>query len=129
MSHTHTISRSDYGRLIAIILVLCLLAAVGYALQHTVSCFLLSWVIAYLLDPIVVKAGEHGVKRIYALALLYVLLGVLTVFFLTFMVPMITISWDRFINDLPLYIQKIKQIALEWKERVPARQGRRNSTG
>lgn len=115
--------RNDYGKLIAGILLVCLLAAAGYALQHTISCFLLSWIIAYLLDPLVVKAEERGLKRIFALALLYVVLGILTVFFLTFIVPKLTMSWDAFIRDLPQYIQKIKQIAMEWKSRIPDRYG------
>ncbi|MBI2353676.1 MAG: AI-2E family transporter [Deltaproteobacteria bacterium] len=115
--------RNDYGRMIAAILLLGLLAAAGYALQHTISCFLLSWVIAYLLDPLVLQAEARGVKRIYALALLYVILGILTVFFFTFMFPKITMSWNGFIRDLPLYIQKFKQIAMEWKGRFPDRYG------
>ncbi len=125
MTHTHHghHPRSDYGRLIAGILLLCLLAAAGYALQHTISCFLLSWVIAYLLDPVVIKIEERGATRAYALALLYVVLGVLTVFFLTFMVPKLTISWDSFLRELPQYIQKVKQVALEWKGRIPDRYG------
>lgn len=120
--HAHT-PRNDYGRLIATILLLCLLVAAGYALQHTISCFLLSWVIAYLLDPILVIAKRRGMKRIYALGLLYVVLGVMTVFFLAFIVPAITISWNSFILDLPTYIQKIKQTAMEWKSRLPDRHG------
>ncbi len=125
MEHTHHIHapRNDYGRFIATILLFCLLAAAGYALQHTISCFLLSWVIAYLLDPLLVSASKRGVKRIYALGLLYIVLGVLTVFFLTFIVPAITISWNSFVLDLPAYIQKLKQIALSWKSRVPDRYG------
>jgi putative permease len=115
--------RNDYGRLIATILLLCLLAAAGYALQHTISCFLLSWIIAYLLDPLVVKTEERGMKRMVALALLYVVLSVLTVFFLTFMVPKLTMGWDSFLRDLPLYLQKIKQIAMESKARIPDRYG------
>jgi putative permease len=120
--HIHT-PRNDYGRFIATILLFCLLAVAGYALQHTISCFLLSWVIAYLLDPLVVSAEKRGLKRLYALGLLYVVLGILTVFFLTFIVPALTISWNSFIRDLPLYIEKIKQIALEWKGRLPDRYG------
>lgn len=120
--HAHA-PRNDYGRLIATILLFCLLAAAGYALQHTISCFLLSWVIAYLLDPLLVSAEKRGMKRIYALGLLYVILGILTVFFLAFIVPAITISWNSFVLDLPSYIQKLKQIALEWKSRLPDRYG------
>ncbi|MBL0224248.1 MAG: AI-2E family transporter [Geobacteraceae bacterium] len=126
MPHTHHgahLPRNDYGRLIAAILLLCLLAAAGYALQHTISCFLLSWIIAYLLDPLVVKIEEQRISRTYALTLLYVVLGVLTIFFLTFMVPKLTMSWDAFLRELPQYLQKIKQIALEWKSRIPDRYG------
>lgn len=120
--HTHT-PRNEYGRLIAAILLFCLLAAAGYALQHTISCFLLSWIIAYLLDPLLVSAERHGMKRIYALGLIYIILGILTVFFLTFIVPALTLSWHTFVLDLPAYIQKIKQVALEWKTRLPDHYG------
>lgn len=125
MSHTHHAphTRNDYGRLIAAILLLCLLAAAGYALQHTISCFLLSWIIAYLLDPLVVKIEERGATRAYSLALLYIVLGILTMFFLTFMVPKLTMSWDAFLRELPQYLQKIKQITMEWKSRIPDRYG------
>jgi putative permease len=120
--HGHT-PRNDYGRFIATILFFCLLAASGYALQHTISCFLLSWVIAYLLDPILVRAEKRGLRRVFTLGLLYVFLGILTVFFMTFIVPAITISWNSFIHDIPSYIQNIKQIGLEWKSRLPDRYG------
>lgn len=119
----HVIHRNDYGRLIAAILLLCLLAAAGYALQHTISCFLLSWIIAYLLDPILVKAEARGAKRLYALTLMYVILGIMTFFFLTFMVPKLTMGWNSFIRDLPLYIMRVKQTALEWKTMIPERYG------
>ena len=125
MEHTHHthLPRNDYGRLIATILMFCLLALAGYALQHTISCFLLSWVIAYLLDPILLKAEERGLKRLYGLILFYIILGFLTIFFLAILVPAATISWNSFIRDLPLYIQKIKQMSLEWKDRLPDRYG------
>ncbi len=120
--HAHA-PRNDYGRFIATLLLFCLLGAAGYALQHTISCFLLSWVIAYLLDPLLVSAEKRGLKRLYAMGILYIVLGILTVFFLTFIVPAITISWNAFVLDLPAYIQKFKQVALEWKNRMPERYG------
>ena len=120
--HAHT-PRNDYGKFIATILLFTMIAVAGYALQHTISCFLLSWVIAYLLDPLLVKAEQRGMKRLYALGLLYIILGILTVFFLAFIVPAITISWNSFVLDLPTYILKLKQVALEWKSRLPDRYG------
>jgi len=121
MSHEHHshLPRNDYGKFIAILLTFCMLAVTGYALQHTISCFLLSWVIAYLLDPLLVRGEKRGIKRIYTLGLLYVLLGILAVFFMAFIVPAITISWNAFVRDLPTYIQKIKLLATDWKARVP----------
>jgi putative permease len=116
-------SRSDHGKLIAAILLLALLAAAGYALQHTISCFLLSWIIAYLLDPLLTKAEQHGMKRTYAMGLLYVVLGIVTIFFLAIMLPKLTMGWNSFIRDLPSYVQKIKQTALDWKTRLPDRYG------
>ncbi|GFE60092.1 AI-2E family transporter [Geobacter sp. AOG2] len=126
MAHHHEhqiVPRNDYGRLIAAILLLCLLAAAGYALQHTISCFLLSWVIAYLLDPLLVQAERHGMKRLAALGLLYIVLTVLIIFFFAFMLPKLTISWNGILHELPSYIQRIKQAALEWKSRLPDRYG------
>lgn len=122
-SHHEIHPRNDYGKLIAAILLLCLMAAAGYALQHTISCFLLSWIIAYLLDPLVLKIEKRGITRAYALALLYVVLGFLAVFFLTFMLPKLTMSWDAILLELPQYLQKIKQIAMEWKTHIPDRYG------
>lgn len=119
----HGVHRSDYGGLIAVILLLCLLAAAGYALQHTISCFLLSWIIAYLLDPLVMRVEERGIRRTRALLLLYAIIGILSIFFLAIMVPKLTMGWDGFVRDLPLYIQKIKQIAMAWKSKVPDRYG------
>ena len=119
----HSAHRGDYGKLIAVILLLCLVAAAGYALRHTISCFLLSWIIAYLLDPLVTRSEGRGVKRIRALALLYGIIAILGIFFIAIIVPKLTMGWDGFVRDLPLYIQKIKQIAMEWKSRIPVRYG------
>jgi len=123
MHHTHQAPHTDYGRFITTILLFCLLAVAGYALQHTISCFLLSWIIAYLLDPLLVLAETKGLKRLYALGLLYSGLAVMTIFFVAFIVPAITINWNAFVRDLPLYIEKIKQIAQETKGRLPDRYG------
>jgi len=116
-------SRNDYGRLIAAILLLCLLAAAGYALQHTLSCFLLSWVIAYLLDPLLMQAERRGLNRLFALGFLYVVLSILLTFFFAFMLPKLTISWNGILGELPVYIQKTKQAVLVWKSRLPDRYG------
>lgn len=120
---SHFIPRNDYSKLIAAMLLIVLMAIIGYALQHTISCFLLSWIIAYLLEPVVGKMERRGLRRVTAIAWLYVILTLLSIFCLTFLIPRLTLSWNTFIHDLPLYIQKIKQIALDLGTWIPSKYG------
>jgi putative permease len=110
-------------RLIAGILTVAAIAWLGHALSHTLSCFLLSFVIAYLLDPIVVRLENRLFKRIHAIALLYVVLGIISTFSLAFLLPMLTISWDSFLHNLPQQLQQIKQALLSWQSTLPTRYG------
>lgn len=114
---------SGYLRLIAALLVFGALLFTGYALRHTLSCFLLSFVIAYLLDPLVVMMERRSVRRIHSITLLYILLGGLLAFSLMFLVPMLTISWDTFLHNLPLHLQQIKQSLTAWQGSLPTRYG------
>lgn len=109
-------------RLIAGILIVAAVAWLGNALSHTLSCFLLSFVIAYLLDPLVVRL-EKRLKRIHAIALLYVVLGIISTFCLAFLLPMLTISWDSFLRNLPQQLQQIKQALLSWQSALPTHYG------
>jgi len=91
--------------------------AAGYAMRHTFSCFLLAFVIAYLLDPFVLFLERRKLARVYALTILYILLGLFSVFFLIFMVPLLNLRWESLIRDLPLYLQKVKVIIQTWEGR------------
>ena len=93
------------------------LIAMGYAIRHTFSCFLLAFVIAYLLDPFVVTLEKHKVARIYGIVILYAILGVISVFCFAYLVPLISLRWESLIRDLPLYLQKAKEIAEKLPER------------
>ena len=98
-------------------LAIAVLGAGAYALQHTVSCFLLSFVLAYLCDPFVVMLEQRKVSRISGIIILYLILGVVSLFFIVYLVPLITIRWEAFVKDLPLYLQKGKEIVGAWKDR------------
>lgn len=110
-------------QLIAAILAFGCLILAGYALRHTLSCFLLSFVIAYLLDPIVVKMEQRSLRRIHAITLLYIVLGTISAFSFMFLLPMLTISWDSFLAGLPQNIQKIKLALTDWQHRLPPHYG------
>lgn len=106
------------NRVVAALLVGGALIAAGYAIRHTVSCFLLSFVTAYLLDPILVVMERRGVRRPWGILFLYALLAVFSVFFLIVLVPFLSLRWEAFITGLPAYLQKGKQIVFAWKSRA-----------
>ena len=89
-----------------------LLVAGGYALHHTVSSFLLSFVLAYLLDPFVVMLERKQIRRIYGITVLYTVLCVIGFFIFAFLVPFVNIKWYKLLADLPGYVQKVKDILI-----------------
>ena len=105
------------NRLLTLLLIAVAIIAAGYAMRHTFSCFLLAFVIAYLLDPFVLFLERRKLARVYALTILYILLGLFSVFFLIFMVPLLNLRWESLIRDLPLYLQKVKVIIQTWEGR------------
>lgn len=92
-----------------------LLTTAAYSMKHTVSCFLLSFVIAYLLDPLLVAFEQNNVRRDYGIAILYALLAVLAFFCIVFFVPLLTSRWHDLLRSLPGYLQKIKTLSGEMK--------------
>lgn len=101
------------NRAIFLILALAALFAVVYALRHTVSCFLLSFVIAYLLDPFVVMLEKRKLRRIHGILVLYALMGLLTVVFMLYFFPALSVRWNQMIINLPAYFQKAKALFLD----------------
>lgn len=106
------------NRIIPVLLLTAAVLAAGYALQHTVSCFLLSFVLAYLLDPFLVFLERKKIRRINGLLILYSFLAVFAFFFLAFFVPFLNLRWEAFLHGLPAYLQKGKDLALTWKLRT-----------
>lgn len=103
--------------------VLGMIFAGGYAIRHTVSCFLSSFVIAYLLDPVLVSLERRNIKRLYGLLILYLFLSLVTVFSLIYLVPLITVRWDSFVSNLPNYFQQARDIVDSMKTRIYSAEG------
>jgi putative permease len=109
---------NTFQRIIVVLMVLAALTAGGYAIKHTVSCFLSSFVIAYLLDPVLVIFERRGLRRLHGIIILYTLLGIFSVFAILFIVPLITARWDSLIQNLPLYLQKFRELIATQKENL-----------
>jgi putative permease len=105
------------NKTVLILLVAAALFAAGHALRHTASCFLLSFVIAYLLDPLVVQLEKRKLSRINSIVVLYLVLGVFSIFFFSYFVPLVILRWQELIPNIPLYLQKAKALGLELEGR------------
>jgi putative permease len=97
------------------LLILFSLIAIGYSIRHTFSCFLLAFIISYILDPLVVFMERRRITRNCGLIILYAFLGLFSIFFFTYMVPMLSLRWESLIRDLPRYVQKGKEIVQTWQ--------------
>ncbi|HJV67284.1 MAG TPA: AI-2E family transporter [Geomonas sp.] len=98
------------NRALLILVVGAALFAAGHALRHTVSCFLLSFVIAYLLDPFVVFLERRRLTRVRAIVVLYLVLTVFSIFFFSYFVPFLILRWQALLPKLPLYIEEVKRL-------------------
>jgi len=109
--------QSATNRTVLTMLVVAGLFAAGHALHHTMSCFLLSFVIAYLLDPFVVMLENRRLSRNNAIAVLYLVLGVFSVFFFSYFVPVMIMRWKVLAPAIPLYLQKAKALGMDLEMR------------
>ncbi|GAB7028263.1 AI-2E family transporter [Geotalea toluenoxydans] len=107
--------RSVSSRAVTAILITAAIVAAGYALRHTVSCFLLSFIIAYLLDPAVVALERRRIPRTYGIIILYLTLALISVFSIIYILPFTTLAWESLLRDLPGYVQKGKDLILGGK--------------
>jgi len=108
---------SATSRTLLILFLCAALFAVGHALRHTASCFLLSFVIAYLLDPFVELLERRKLSRTKGILVLYGVLLIFSVFFFSVLVPFLIVRWQGLTHNIPLYLQKAKGLAIELEGR------------
>jgi putative permease len=104
---------SASNRILLILVVAAALFTAGHALRHTASCFLLSFVIAYLLDPLVAQVERRKISRLNGIFAVYLVLSIFTVFFFSYFVPFLILRWQALIPSIPLYLQKAKALGIE----------------
>lgn len=107
-------------RLIATIMLVAVIILFGYGLRRTITSFLLSFVIAYLVDPLILNLENRRMPRIQAIILLYFIFGIITIFFTIILVPLISINWHNLLQNLPEYLQTIKLQVANWQTHLPS---------
>ncbi len=106
------------NKLLVAVLLIGVFFAAGYAMRHTFSVLLLSFVLAYLLDPMVVFLERKKLRRTYGIVILYTVLCIFSLFCLTYLVPFFTLRWEALIRDLPIYVQKFQSLMTGWKSHM-----------
>ncbi len=93
-----------------------LLVAAGFFLHHTLSAFLTSLALAFLLNPLL-KILERGVarKRMTAIILLYLLCSVVLLALSLLVVPYIGHQADLLSREMPRYLQNVKHAVGQWQ--------------
>ncbi len=109
--------QSATNRTVLTLLIVAALFAAGHALHHTASCFLLSFVIAYLLDPVVVLLERRKLSRLNGIIAVYVVLAIFSVFFFSYFVPLLILRWQALIPKIPIYLQDAKTLGLQLQGR------------
>ncbi len=122
MSHNQP-GQATYIKIILLLITVAFAAIGVYAIRHTVSCFLSSFVIAYLLDPLVVKLEKKNLKRIYGITILYVILCILSIFVAIYLVPLVSSRWDSLVKSLPFYFHQAKELVLRMKSNLATSHG------
>ena len=102
----------------ALVALAAVLAGVGFAISHTLSTFILAFVFAYLLDPLVVLMERRGVSRLVGILLLYLLLATLAFFTVIVVFPFVAMRWQAFLTDLPSHLQKGHELVEVFKSRL-----------
>jgi putative permease len=110
-----TSSRPASNRVFTLLLIAAFLIALGYAIRHTFSCFLLAFTIAYLLDSILMVLERYRLSRNTGIVVIYTLGTIFSIFFLVYLAPFLSLRWESMIRELPHYLQKGKEIAEKWQ--------------
>jgi putative permease len=102
-------------RIAAVMIAAVIVGVLIFELRHTISCFLLSFVLAYLFEPLVILM-ERRLSRMKAIAILYAGLALFSLFCLIYLIPFLTIRWEALSHTFPLYLQKIKTLIAGLRE-------------
>lgn len=112
---------SKYLQYVLPALLLCALLYLFILTRNVLLPFILSATLAYILNPIVKYFVLRGIKRIYVVAGLYILVG-LIVFVLGYaFINIITPQFMDFYNSWPIYVDKVQVIGQGISDKVIAK--------
>jgi putative permease len=87
----------------------------GFLLRHTLSAFLTSLALAYLLNPLLNYLEKRGLKRISAIVILYLFGTALLLTVALLLIPYVGQQAERLSNEMPRYVQNVKAAMERWQ--------------
>jgi predicted PurR-regulated permease PerM len=87
-------------------------------LKEVVIPLIISFLLAYLLDPVIDWFERHGVNRTLGVVILLLGVVVATVLFALFFIPLIGKEFAAFGRQIPIYVSRIKDEAIPWVEKT-----------
>lgn len=83
--------------------------------------FVIAMILAYILDPLVDRLQKLKIPRVMAIILLIIVLVSLLAAFSIIVFPLIKIQVDSLIENMPLYIERTKQMIIPILDRIAAK--------
>ena len=99
--------------------ILFALGAIGwliYLLSPVLTPFVAGALLAYLNDPLVDRLEAAGLKRAWAVVLVFAGVSLAAVLFILFLAPMLEHQFDSLIDNLPVYTAWFKSKVLPWAQ-------------
>jgi putative permease len=108
-------ARRRAGTIYILLAIFGVLLISGFLLRHTLSAFLTSLALAYLLNPLLNYLEKRGRRRISAIVLVYVLCSALLLIVSLLLIPYVGQQAERLSNEMPRYAQNVKTAMERWQ--------------
>jgi putative permease len=107
--------RGKAGTIYILTAIFGLLLLSGFLLRHTLSAFLTSLALAYLLNPLLNYLEKRGHRRIVAIVLLYAFGSAILTIVSLLLIPHISQQAELLSKEMPRYAQNVKTALERWQ--------------
>jgi len=108
-------ARGRAGTIYILAAIFGVLLVSGFLMRHTLSAFLTSLALAYLLNPLLNYLEKRGHRRITAIVILYVFGSALLIIVSLLMIPYIGQQAELLTDEMPRYAQNLKTAMGSWQ--------------
>ena len=118
MKQLLTLKKNVWIKLIGVLIVLALVALLLHSLKIIVIYFMISFIFAYICDPLVDWMEARKIPRTAGVAALAI--GILAFLVLVWLIaiPLFSLELSRMTSDFPRYVGQFKSFLIPWLEKI-----------